>query len=260
MPRYVGSGDYYTFKAMIPNGANVVNMRMPTAPMYHDKETYAGRNRMWLKSVRMGLEDANEWDDNKTDSFMEVEFYTPSQNVYNGPMGNVNTTTAASIGFIDDDQFTNAVFWFAPKLYEYRNDQTSMEYSGASLGTFTIAGGAGQLATGDTQNISYNAGGGASTLNLSDKGTKSDGAAKSIQLHYDNDCYCPAKAAVVGQLWGSQLPISINQRTFRDNLTNTRLTHTAEGNIYVEYVVEPLLNEHIPKQMEMGDEKNRMRY
>lgn len=256
MPRYVGSGDYYTFKAMIPNGSNVVNMRMPTAPMYHDKETYAGRNRIWLKSVRMGIEDATNWDDDKTDSFMEVEFYTPSQNVYNGPMGNPLTTTGASIGFIDDDQFTNAVFWFAPTLYEYRNDQTSMAYSGASLGTFTVAGAA--IATGDTQNISYNAGGGASTLSLTDKGTKGDGAVKSIQLHYDNDCYCPAKASVVGQLWGSQLPISINQRSFRDNLTNTRLTHVAQGNIYLEYVVEPLLNQPQSYNMGMMDEKMRM--
>lgn len=258
MPRYVGSGDYYTFKAMIPNGATGVNMRLPTAPMYQDKETYAGRNRIWLKSVRMGIEDANDWDDNKSDSFMEVEFYTASHNVYNGPMGNEATTTAAALPFINNDQFTNATFWFAPKLYEYRNDTTSMEYSGASLGTFTIAGGAGQLATGDTQNISYNAGGGASTLNLSDKGTKSDGAAKSIQLHYDNDCYCPAKAAVVGQLWGTELGITLNQRPFRDNLTNNRLTHTAEGNIYLEYVVETLLNQPQPYNMGMMDEKMRM--
>ena len=259
MPRYVGSGDYYTFKAMIPNGSTGIDMRMPTAPMYQDKETYAGRNRMWLKSVRMGLEDATNWDDSKSDSFMEIEFYSPSQNVYNGPMGNTLTTTAAALPYIDSDQFANASFWFAPKLYEYRNDNTSMEYSGATLSTFAVAGGAGQLNTGDTQNISYTAGG-SSTVSLSDKGVKPSGSNKSIQLHYDNDCYCPAKAAIVGQLWGSQLPISINQRTFRDNLTNNRLTHTALGNIYLEYVVEPLLNQHIPNHMEMGDEKNRMRY
>ena len=120
-----------------------------------------------------------------------------------------------------------------------------MEYDGATTGTFTIAGGAGQLATGDTQGVAFNAGGGGpSTLNLSDKGTKKNGTPKSIQLHYDNDCYCPAKAAIIGQLWGTSLPITLNMRPFRDDLTNTRLSHTAQGNIYLEYVVEPLLNEH----------------
>jgi len=256
MPRYVGSGDYYTFKAMIPNGSTGIDMRMPTAPMYQDKETYAGRNRIWLKSVRMGLEDANEWDDNKADSFMEVEFYTPSHNVYNGPMGNPATTIGPSQAFINNDQFTNATFWFAPTLYEYRNDTTSVEYAGATQGVFNVAGAA--IATNDTQITNYNTGG--ALLRINDRGVKENVASKSIQLHYDNDCYCPAKAVVVGQLWGTQLPITLNMRVFRDNLQNNRLSHTAEGNIYIEYVVEPLLNEHIPRHMEMTDEKNRMRY
>ena len=144
----------------------------------------------------------------------------------------------------------------APTLYEYRNDTNSTEFQGQTAGIYNVAGGA--IATGDTLTTHFNTNGG--LLYQSDRGTKADGSSKSIQLHYDNDCYCPAKAVVVGQLWGTQLPITLNMRVFRDNLQNNRLSHTAQSNIYLEFVVEPLLNEHIPRHMEMTDEKNRMRY
>ena len=256
MPRYVGSGDYYTFKSIISHTSAGVGIRMPTAPMYKDKETYSGRNRVWLKSVRMGLDDANEWDDNISDSFMEVEMVTASHNVYNGPMGNPDTTIGDAQQFIDADQFTNATFWFAPTLYEYRNDTTSTELVGHTVGIFNVAGAA--IATNDTQTTHFNTNGG--LLRQNDRGIKADGSNKSIQLHYDNDCYCPAKAVVVGQLWGTELDILINMRPFRDNLQNNRLSHIAQGNIYIEFIVEPLLNEPQPTHMGMMEEKNRMKY
>tara|TARA_R100001509_G_scaffold54605_1_gene29954 strand:+ start:239 stop:1018 length:780 start_codon:yes stop_codon:yes gene_type:complete len=259
MPRYVGSGDYYTFKSIMSTGSGGVGIRMPTAPMYQDKETYSGRNRVWLKSVRMGLEDADEWNENKSDSFMEIEMATASHNIYNGPMGNRNTAIAGAAEFIQEDQFTNATFWFAPTLYEYRNDNDIAEFHGSTIGTFTVAGAA--IATGDTQNITYDANGVAPTLVVkSNRNEGANGQSKSIQLHYENDCYCPAKAVVVGQLWGTELDILLNMRPFRDNLQNNRTTAVMASNVYIEFVVEPLLNEHIPRHMEMEDEKRRMRY
>lgn len=263
MPRYVGSGDYYTFKAIMVTNSGGVGIRMPTAPMYQDKETYSGRNRVWLKSVRMGLEDAEEWNTNKSDSFMEIEMLTASHNVYCGPMGNRATAIAGAEQFIQDDQFTNATFWFAPTLYEYRNDNDQQEFHGSTIGTFNIAGGAGNLNTGDTQNITYDANGVAPTLVVKSNSTVgSNGQSKSIQLHYDNDCYCPAKAVVVGQLWGNELDIILNMRPFRDNLQNNRTTAIMASNVYIEFVVEPLLNEPIPPMIKenMGDEKRRMKY
>ena len=259
MPRYVGSGDYYTIRFIMSAGSEGSNVRFPTAPMYQDKETYSGRNRVWLKSVRMGLEDADEWNENKSDSFMEIEMVTASHNVYCGPMGDRDTAIAGAEIFIQADQFTNATFWFAPKLYEYRNDNTQIEYHGAILSTFNLAGAG--IADGDTQTTTYDAGGVAPTLVLKPRrDIGANGASKSIQLHYDNDCYCPAKSVVVGQLWGTELAIILNMRPFRDNLQNNRRSATMEGNVYIEFVVEPLLNEHIPRHMEMNDEKNRMKY
>ena len=49
-------------------------------------------------------------------------------------------------------------------------------------------------------------------------------------------------------------------RPFRDNLQNNRLSHIAQGNIYIEFIVEPLLNEPQPTHMGMMEEKNRMKY
>lgn len=261
MPRYVGSGDYYTFKSIMTTGSGGVGIRMPTAPMYQNKETYSGRNRIWLKSVRLGLEDAEEWNTNKSDSFMEIEMLTASHNVYCGPMGDPNTAIAGAEIFIQSDQFTNATFWFAPTLYEYRNDNTQVEYHGGTIGTFTVAGGAGNLNTGDTQNITYDANGaGPTLLEKPRRDVGANGQSKSIQLHYDNDCYCPAKAVVVGQLWGTELDLLLNMRPFRDNLQNNRTTAVMASNVYVEFVVEPLLNEPQPTHMGMLEEKNRMKY
>ena len=191
---------------------------------------------------------------------MEIEMGTASHNLYNGPMGNVGTTIADSVAFIQNDQFTNATFWFAPTIHEWRNDRDAYEYRGSIESTYTIAGGAGNLNTGDTQSITYDANGVASTLLLNNRGTQPSGANKSIQLHYENDCYCPAKAVVVGQLWGNAFDFQINMRPFRDNLQNNRTTAIMAQNAYLEFVVEPLLNEHIPSHIEMTDEKNRMRY
>ena len=260
MPRYVGSGDYYTIKTIMAAGGEGVNIRFPTAPMYQDKESYSGRNRIWLKSARFGLEEAEEWSTNKSNSFMEVELTTSSHNIYCGPMGNVGTTIANSIPFIQSDQFTNATFWFAPTLHEFRNDVDAYEYAGGVTGTFNLAGAG--IADGDTQTTTYDANGVASTLLLNNKGTQPNGLTKSIQLHYENDCYCPAKAVVVGQLWGNAFDILLNMRPFRDNLQNNRTTAVMAQNAYFEFVVEPLLNEPIPPMIkeDMGDEKRRMKY
>jgi len=260
MPRYQGSGDYYTIRTIMPVGENGVNIRFPTAPMYQDKESYSGRNRMWLKSARFGIEEADEWNTNKSSSFMEVEIQTASHNIYNGPMGNLGTTIAGAEQFIQSDQFTNATFWFAPTLHEFRNDKDAYEYRGGVIGTFNVAGAG--IADGDTQATTYDANGVASTLLLNNKGVQPDGQNKSIQLHYENDCYCPAKAVVVGQLWGNAFDVILNMRPFRDNLQNNRTVATMAQNAYFEFVVEPLINEPIPRMISdnMGDEKRRMKY
>jgi len=227
---------------VLPYDGYGVSNRFPTAPMYQHKESYNGRNRVWLKSVRMGVDDATEWEDNKAYDFMEIEMDTPSHNIYNGYMGDTTTMIGNSIPKLDNDQFTKATFWFAPKMYRFRDDDTRLAYIGATIGTYTIAGGA--LATGDTLDTIYSAGAPpVSTLLLNEDRIGSLGQIKSYQLHYDNDCYCPAKAVVVGQLWGQQFEVRLNQRPFRDNMTNLRNTAQAKGNIYVEFVVEPLLNE-----------------
>jgi len=246
MPRYVGSGDYYTIRFIMATGGQGSGVRFPTAPMYQDKETYSGRNRVWLKAARFGIDDANEWDDNKSYSFMELEMKTASHNIYNGPMGETGTMAAGVIPRVDNDQFTNATFWFAPTLYEFRNDNNVQEYIGATIGTFAVAGA--HIATGDTEFVRYDNGAvpATSILKHQDTGFKPGGGLKSIQLHYDNDCYCPAKAAVVGQLWGNQIDFILNQRSTRDNMTNNRLQATMAGNCYFEIVIEPLLNEHAP--------------
>ena len=259
MPRYVGSGDYYTIRFIMSAGSEGSNVRFPTAPMYQDKESYSGRNRIWLKAARFGLDDANEWEENKAYSFMELEMGTASQNVYNGPMGNTDTMIGTVLPRVDNDMFSQASWWFAPTRYQYRDDLSQQEYQGATIGTFAVAGA--DIATGDTLTNTYSVGAPpVTTLLMLNKGFKEGGVGKSIQLHYDNDCYCPAKAVVVGQLWGSAFDFTLKQRSTRDNMASNKLNATMAGNVYFEIVVEPLLNEHIPRHMEMNDEKNRMKY
>ena len=259
MPRYVGSSDYYTIRMVIPYDSYGVDNRFPTAPMYQHKESYNGRNRVWLKSVRLGVDDANEWEDTKAYDFMELEVDLPSENIYNGYMGNPSTMTAAARDFLDNDQFSKATFWFAPKIHRFRDDDTLYAHIGATSGTYEIAGGAGQLNNGDKLTTAYSVAG-VSTLYLGESRDGAKAQIKSYQLHYENDCFCPAKAVVVGQLWGQQFSVRLNQRPFRDNMTNLRRTAQAKGNIYVEFVVEPLLNEPQITHLNQMDEKNRMKY
>ena len=48
----------YHFEFVIPNGASEVQLRMPTAPMYIEGDTYNGRCKVWLKYASLPEGDA----------------------------------------------------------------------------------------------------------------------------------------------------------------------------------------------------------
>ena len=240
MPKYKGSGEYYTFRGVIDVGTQGQNMVFPTSPMYQDKDSYAGRNRVWLKSVIISAEVCNDWEDTKGRYFMEMDLGTPSLNSFNltmGGQGNVPMNGVAQ-QYNQPNMATNATFWIQPKTFGWRNDENHTKHFGETVGTYANTGG--DVATPGVKNgttlTTLHASGGVPSVSFHTvSGTRktNDGAGdKSYQLHYENTDFSDKKSLVIGNVWGSQLPITINSRSLLDTYLGDRVPQTSEGVLF----------------------------
>lgn len=265
MSRTIGSGKYYTLNFTIERQALQTQtgdagqrLTFPTAPMYHDKESYAGRNRVWLKSVLFGHADTVLLvDDVRTSStHLKLELGTPSMNSYAlecFPQNAVGIDTDNSL--ITNNTANRARFIIDPKI--------NVDYGElAHYGLYVIAGGAGNLNNGDSQQVRAGLGVGLAQGRV-------DGAGNDIGLSaIHTGCVgSPSNAIEVGNVWGSTIDarlVMFSCLPARDVGAGVsgegRTWDDQEGTIHLEIVVEPLINEHIPKHFGIEDEKNRNKF
>ena len=264
MSRSIGSGKYYTLNFTIEREALQTQTRtdgqrlsFPTAPMYHDKESYSGRNRVWLKSVLFGHDDSVLLVESVRESstHLKLELQTPSLNSYALeclPQNAVGIDTDNAL--ITNNAPNSARFLIDPKI--------NVDYGELSrYGLFIIAGGA-DLRNGDSQQIRAGLGAGLAQGRV-------DGAGNDIGLSaIHTGCVGnPANAIEVGNVWGSTIDARIVMFSClpgRDVGAGAsgegRTWGNQAGTIHVEIVVEPIINEHIPKHLGVEDEKNRNKY
>ena len=249
--------DYYRFNFCLePNDINTgmptagEKITFPTAPMYHNKETYSGRNRIWVRHVATsGLDFESIADDLNKMGFLKLRLDTPSVNSFALKMLPDNTAGVVSTDITSDNQNKAE---FALDLHS-KVDYALM----ATKGVFGIAGGA--LANADS--VTTAAG------NLGTPGrTKVGGGSVVGTHHHYADNFHPANAIEVGNVWGTQMEATL--RVF-----STQPIREAGGTTYVEgqvfnhlgvvhceIVVEPLHNQPKQSPFSIEDEKNRQRY
>jgi|TARA_R110002050_G_scaffold32181_1_gene82945 hypothetical protein len=254
MTRYVGSGDYYTINCSISATADNVDAKFPTAPMYKNKESYSGRCRIWLKSYVMGAEDVRIVG---RDALLYpcVVLAGNCQNNYNSVMGEL-TNAQASARQVSDG-WANAEWNVVPTFCPMDANDRRQTVSGGSVGTFgnilasaTLPSG---IKDGTTQTL-------VTTEFIADTGQNSLGARTNDFLFYEEKVFHPATAYVIGAPWGNYVNVSMRNKSCIDTGLSDGTFHQAEGRIFISFVVEPLINEHIPNHMEMSDEKSRVRY
>lgn len=265
MSRSIGSGKFYTLNFTIEMEAlqtqtatDGQRLTFPTAPMYHDKESYAGRNRVWLKSVLFGHDDAVILAEGvrTTSTHLKLELATPSMNSFALECLPQNTVGIDQINDVDitNNTANRARFLIDPKI--------NVDYGELSrYGLFIIAGGA-DLRNGDSQQIRAGLGAGLAQGRV-------DGAGNDIGLSaIHTGCVGnPANAIEVGNVWGTTIDarlVMFSCLPGRDVGAGAsgegRTWGNQAGTIHVEIVVEPIINEHIPHHLAMEDEKNRQKY
>jgi len=265
MSRTIGSGKYYTLNFTIETGAlqtqtgtDGQRLTFPTAPMYHDKESYSGRNRVWLKSVLFGSTDAVLLveDVRTSGTHLKLELQTPSMNSYALECLPQNTIGIDQINDVDitNNAANRARFLIDPKV--------NVDYGELShYGLFVIAGGA-DMRNGDYQQIRAGLGPGLAQGRV-------DGGGADIPMNaIHTGCVGnPANAIEVGNVWGSTIDARIVMfsclpgRDVGAGASGEGRTWDAQtGTIHVEIVVEPIINEHIPKHFGIEDEKNRNKF
>lgn len=263
MSRSIGSGKYYTLNFTIEAAAlqtqtNTDGQRLtfPTAPMYHDKESYSGRNRVWLKSVLFGQEDTVKLVDDVrvANVHLKLELSTPSMNSYA-----LECLPQNAVGI--DTDLTDIVSNTANRARFLIDPKINVDYGEAAhYGLYVIAGGA--LANGDSQQIRAGAGAG-----LAQGRVKGDGTDIPLSAIHTGCVGNPSNAIEVGNVWGTTIDarlVMFSCLPARDVGAGVggegRTWGGQEGCIHVEIVVEPLINEHIPRHFGIEDEKNRNKY
>ena len=257
-------GDFYTLNFTLERDANTLSMAgagnrltFPTAPMYHNKETYSGKNRIWLKSLIIGGVDWDELvDDVLPFAFLKLELNTATTNSFAlkclpDNAAGINTANTD----IESDSVNRARFTLDLK--------SKVDYGLAGdIGTYAVAGAA--IATNDrlikTQGV---------LGDVASGGARKNGSGELILgalEHYDTNFH-PANAMVVGNLWGTQLEarmVLFSTQAIRDSAGGTLGEGTSwdgqVGCIHAEIVVEPLHNEPKQSHFSLEDEKNRQRF
>tara|TARA_R100001129_G_scaffold60698_1_gene41287 strand:- start:2672 stop:3439 length:768 start_codon:yes stop_codon:yes gene_type:complete len=255
MSREVGSGEYYTFNGCFSAASFGTNYLFPTAPMYKDKESYSGRCRVWLKSYVLSGEECRELDRNRLGTYPVFRIKTGTQNNYNGFMG-VDAAMGADAAASSVSHAMTLAHWNVVPTYKVMdgNDTRTSGTAAGPIGTYAIAGGAGNLATGDTLTFSR-------VVDYENaEGLNSQGTRKNVFLTYENQNFHPANAYVIGAPWGQNIIVDMYYNSLLDNGQNQGDPVTFQGKSFWSIVVEPLINEHIPHHFRMEDEKNRQKF
>lgn len=218
----------YHFEFCVEHGNEFVDLTMPTAPQFLDAETYSGRCKMWLKRVDIPIDLMLTLTDSLGLFNFFVEFDTPAVNRYY-----LSTTTAALLAANPSLQMncgSSAKFVIPVTNETMTVDWLRHRYLG--VGTYTIAGGAGNLATGDTI---------ATTLSSSTLDTGAAAIGRTVS--YQNDIMDDRDCLIIGAPWGSRLRASLKSGSLRDDHANDNGVVASDGVTRFEIVIEPLKNE-----------------